>query len=244
MLHVGENFRQMGFVEIQTAIYTLHPRGAFRIARQRSVPFANVILRIENEGVVGWGEASPNPYYGVSPEDVVSHLTSASDWLRELKVTSVEDIAAVWSQAFSRLQQDRAAQCALDVALWDWLARTRQTSVCHLAHGRPPQPVTSFATIGLSQPEEIPGKLAELRGFPRVKIKSDATGDLNLVRRVKAELGAMVAIDANCAWRPKELPGLSIDCGSAGAEFIEQPFPATHDTHLKRGSYALPILAD
>jgi L-alanine-DL-glutamate epimerase-like enolase superfamily enzyme len=31
---------------------------------------------------------------------------------------------------------------------------------------------------------------------------------------------------------------------SLGAEFIEQPFPNTHDRDLIRGSYPLPIVAD
>jgi L-alanine-DL-glutamate epimerase-like enolase superfamily enzyme len=230
-------------VEIKTAVHRLHPRGAFRIARKRTVPFDNVILRVDHDGVTGWGEASPHPYYGASAADVVRKLESLSRWLRTLSIRSVDDIAQAWKESWSRLQ-DRAAQCALDLALWDWLARKEGITVTELAHGHVPRPVTSFATIGLSTNEELDDKIAELEGFPRVKIKSDATGELEPARRVKEELRTAIAIDANGAWSASTLPELSIGFSSLGAEFIEQPLPNSNDRDLVRGSYAIPIIAD
>jgi L-alanine-DL-glutamate epimerase-like enolase superfamily enzyme len=230
-------------VEIKTAIHRLHPRGAFRTARTRTVPFDNVILRVERDRVTGWGEASPHPYYGASAADVVRNLESLSGWLRTLSIRSADDIAAAWNESWTRLQ-DRAAQCALDLALWDWLARKEGVTVTELAHGHVPQPITSFATIGLSTKEELDDKIAELEGFPRVKIKSDATGDLEPARRVKEELRAAIAIDANCAWSTSTLPALAVGFSSLGAEFIEQPLPVARDHELIRGSYPLPIIAD
>jgi L-alanine-DL-glutamate epimerase-like enolase superfamily enzyme len=230
-------------VEIKTAVHRLHPRGAFRIARKRTVPFDNVVLRVEHDGVAGWGEASPHPYYGASAADVVRNLESLSGWLRTLSIRSEDDIAEAWKESWTRLH-DRAAQCALDLALWDWLARKEGVTVTELAHGHAPRPVTSFATIALSTKEELDEKIAELEGFPRVKLKSDATADLEPARRVKDELRATVAIDANGSWSTSTLPALAMEFSSLGAEFIEQPFPNTHDRDLIRGSYPIPIIAD
>jgi L-alanine-DL-glutamate epimerase-like enolase superfamily enzyme len=230
-------------VQIKTAVHRLHPRGAFRTARARAVPFDNVILGVEHDGVTGWGEASPHPYYGASASSVVGNLESLSGWLRTLSIRSVDDIARAWMESWTRLH-DRAAQCALDLALWDWLARKEGATVTELAHGHAPEPVTSFATIGLSTKEELGEKIAELEGFPRVKIKSDATGDLEPARRVKEELGAAIAVDANCAWSTTTLPALATGFAGLGVEFIEQPFAHAHDGALIRGSYPLPIVAD
>jgi L-alanine-DL-glutamate epimerase-like enolase superfamily enzyme len=231
-------------VEIKTAIHRLHPRGAFRIARKRTVPFDNVILRVEHGGITGWGEASPHPYYGASAPEVVRNLDTLRGWLRTLAIRSVDDIATAWTESWTQLHPDRAAQCALDLALWDWLARKEGVTVTELAHGHAPQPVTSFATIGLSTKEELDEKIAELEGFPRVKIKSDANGDLEPARRVKEELRAAIAIDANGAWSVEALPALAEGFARLGAEFIEQPFLETHDRDVIRGSYPLPIVAD
>jgi L-alanine-DL-glutamate epimerase-like enolase superfamily enzyme len=231
-------------VEIRTAIHRLRPRGAFRIARQRTVPFDNVIVRVEHDGVTGWGEASPHPYYGASAADVVRHLESLDGWLRTLSIRSVDDIAQAWKESWTRSYPDCAAQCALDLALWDWLARKEGVTVTELAHGHMPRPVTSFATIALSTKEELEEKLAQLAGFPRVKLKSDATADLEPARRVKEKLGAAIAIDANAAWTAGTLPALAAGFAGLGAEFIEQPFPSSHDGDLLRGSYPVPIIAD
>ena len=230
-------------MEIKTAVHRLHPRGAFRIARKRTVPFDNVILRVEHDDVTGWGEASPHPYYGASAADVVRNLEALSGWLRTLSIRSVDDIAQAWKESSTRLP-DRASQCALDLALWDWLARKEGVTVTELAHGHVPRPVTSFATIGLSTEDELDKKLAELASFPRVKIKSDANGDLEPARRVREELRAAIAIDANGAWSTSTLPALAMGFSSLGAEFIEQPFPDAHDRELIRGSYPIPIIAD
>jgi len=230
-------------VELKTAVHQLHPRGAFRIARKRTVPFDNVILRLDHDGVAGWGEASPHPHYGSSAVDVVRILESLRGWLRRLSIRSVDDIAQVWKESWTRLH-DRAAQCALDLALWDWLARKESVTVTELAHGHKPRPVTSFATIALSTKEELDGKIAELEGFPRVKIKSDADGDLEPARRVKEQLRAVIAVDANGAWSASTLPALATGFSSLGAKFIEQPFPEARDRDVIRGSYAIPIIAD
>jgi L-alanine-DL-glutamate epimerase-like enolase superfamily enzyme len=230
-------------VEIQAAVHQLHPRGEFRIARQRTVPFDNVIVRVQQDGVTGWGEASPHPYYGASAADVVRNLESLGGWLRTLSIRSVEDIGKAWQESWSQVR-DRATQCALDLALWDWLARKEGVSVTELAHGHVPRPVTSFATIGLSTKEELDEKIAELGGFPRVKIKSDAAADLEPARRVQRELRAAIAIDANGAWSNSTLSALSMGFSSLGAEFIEQPFSNAHDRDLVRGSYPIPIIAD
>jgi L-alanine-DL-glutamate epimerase-like enolase superfamily enzyme len=221
----------------------LHPRGAFRIARKRSVDFNNVILRVQHDGITGFGEASPHPYYGSSAADVVRNLERLSGWLRTLSIRSADDIARAWQESSTRLQ-DRAAQCALDLALWDWLARKEGVTVAELAHGHAPKPVTSFATIALSSNEELDDRIAELDGFPRVKIKSDANGDLEPARRVNEKLQATIAIDANGAWSTSALPVLAAGFSRLGAQFIEQPFAEAHDDELMRGSYPLPIIAD
>ncbi|MEQ1859955.1 MAG: dipeptide epimerase [Chthoniobacteraceae bacterium] len=231
-------------MEIQTRVVELHPRGGFRIARQRTAPYANVLLRVERDGVVGWGEASPNPFYGERAEDVRSKLEAAANWLRGRPLQVVRDIEKCWTECWPLLAPSRAAQCALDLALWDWLAKKEGITVSELACGRAPQPVTSFATIGLSTTVEFEAKLADLRGFPRIKIKSDARAEIAPIERARAAHGAELAVDANCAWKPDQLAVLSLALSAQGVLFIEQPFAPDSNSRLERGSYALPIFAD
>jgi len=220
----------------------LHPRRAFRISRARRTEVRNVFVRIEGEGIAGYGEASPNSFYGETWEGVSARLESAREFIQILAIHSVADIERAWDQAWLRLAPSRAAQCALDLALWDWLGRREEKSVSELAWDQPPRPLTTFATIGLSSADELVEKVEELRGFPRIKIKSDATASLEPIRFVRARSPAMVAVDANCAWSAADLPGLAAELAGLGVAFLEQPLPPDQDAELP--ALPLPLMAD
>jgi len=220
----------------------LHPRRAFRISRARRTEVRNVFLRLESDGIAGYGEASPNAFYGETWEGVTARLASARDLLRPLALHSVADIERTWDEAWRVLAPSRAAQCALDLALWDWLARREGKSVSELAWDQPARPVTTFATIGLSSADELAEKVEELRGFPRIKIKSDQAASLEPIRFVRERTPALLAVDANCAWGAVDLRGLAVDLARLDVAFIEQPLPPEQDAEIP--SLALPVIAD
>lgn len=221
----------------------LHPRRVFRISRARRREVRNVFVRLEHDGIAGFGEASPNSFYDETAEGVAAKLEAARAWLETLRIRTVADIEQAWEEGWKHLAPSRAGQCALDLALWDWLARREGKTVAELAWGEAPQPVTTFCTIGLSTPEELPEKIAELAGFPRIKIKSDGTASLETVRAVREQCTALVAVDANCAWSVGAIPGLALALAELGVSFIEQPLPPDDDANLPPHC-ALPILAD
>ena len=221
----------------------LHPRHVFRISRARRREVRNVFVHIEHEGVTGYGEASPNAFYDETWERVGEKLEAARDWLETLKLSTSADIERAWQEAWRWLAPSRAAQCAVDVALWDWLARREEKTVAELVWGKAPVAVETFCTIGLSTPEELEEKLDELEGFPRIKIKSDAAASMETVRRARARSEALIAVDANCAWSGGDLPALAKGFARFGIDFIEQPLPVEEDDALP-AECALPIFAD
>lgn len=93
-------------------------------------------------------------------------------------------------------------------------------------------------------PEELTEKLAELQGFPLIKIKSDEAASLETTRFIRDRSHATLAIDANCAWSSVDLHALAADCARLGIAFIEQPLPPAHDALLPRRPAGLPIFAD
>ena len=131
----------------------LLPRRAFRISRPRRNEVRNVFVRLEHDGIAGYGEASPNAFYDETWEGVVAKLDAARDWLETLEIASVADLEAAWLEAWQRVAPSRAAQCAVDLALWDWLGRRQGRTAAELAWGEPPRAVRSFCTIGLSTAE-------------------------------------------------------------------------------------------
>jgi L-Ala-D/L-Glu epimerase len=224
----------------------LYPRNVFRISRAARAEVQNGFFEVSAEGVSGWGEASPNAYYGETAEQVGALLESALPWLEGMRVGSVEEIAAVWEASWEYLAPSRAAQCALNLALWDWLARRKGVSVAKLALGREAGPVRTFCTVGLSDADELGRKMAELRGFPLVKVKSDARADFAPVRAVMENTGAAVAVDANAAWGAVDGPAILREAAQLGVLFVEQPLSPSEDARLPKWRDALevPVLAD
>ena len=223
---------------------SLHPRRVFRIARARRSAVANVFVALSADGVTGYGEASPNSFYDETAEKVIHALRGAMPWIEGLRVRSVSDIERLWDELWARLAPSRAAQCAVDLALWDWLAKAEQISVGALLWSRNPAPVATFGTLGLSTPEELESKIDELEGFPLVKLKSDQTADLDPMRRVRARSRARIAVDANGSWAASRLEALASSLGTMGVEFLEQPVPDSAAREWSAKALAIPVMAD
>ena len=222
----------------------LHPRRPFRISRGRRVEVRNVFVRVERDGVSGYGEASPINYYDETWESVMERLEHARHFLTTLQLKFVTDIECAWDEVWPLLAPSRAAQCALDMALWDWLGRRLGVSVSELAWGEKPRPVVTFCTIGLSERDELIEKVKEMHGFPRIKIKSSSDACLNTVRYVRLQGDALLAVDANCAWEGVDLLSISGKLAELRVAFIEQPLPSSHEMGLSKSSAHLPLMAD
>ena len=231
-------------MEIQTATHDLQPRHAFRIARRRTQPLRNVFLKIKSDGRCGLGEASPNPFYKENAAGVMEKLADAAVWLQGQRAYDVADVERAWIESWEHVAPSRAAQCAIDLALWDWLARREGVSVSELATGKPPRPVPTFCTIGLSTPEELRAKVREMRGFPRIKIKSDASADLTPIHYVRARSTGLLAVDANGAWAGADVAALTSELSRLDIAFIEQPLPPAKDAQVARLRSQLPVFAD
>ena len=100
--------------------------------------------------------------------------------------------------------------------------------------------------MGICPPEEWPGRIEEVAGFPAVKVKVDARLDLALIERIRARTSAALRVDANGAWAGLDIAEASGRLQDLGVEFIEQPLLPADDDRMEgilRAS-RLPILAD
>ncbi|HWB61181.1 MAG TPA: dipeptide epimerase [Chthoniobacteraceae bacterium] len=231
-------------------VQTLTPRFVFRINNARMETTRSVFSRLEDGvGRIGHGEGAPSKFFGEHADEVLAKLQGAATWLAGLDSVDVHSPACIgraWDSAWNFLKPFRAAQAAIDLALWDLAAKRAETSVTELALGQKPRPVKSFATIGLSDADELKAKVTELRGFPLIKVKMDHGVDLEALRYIRDETGASIAIDANRAWTPADLPALSEKLAALGVLFIEQPLPVEDDGRMEilLPRSALPVFAD
>lgn len=232
--------------KLHGVIRAIHPRRLFRISRGAKAGVENGFIKITGNGISGFGEASPNSFYDESAHDVLNRVQSAASFVAGLELETVADIERAWHDAWNWVAPSRAAQCALDLALWDWLAKRKGVSVAELALGKPPRPVKTFCTIGISEPLELEEKILELSGFPLIKLKADGRADLDVVRHVRERSAAVLAVDANCAWDRVDLAAISSELAKLGVAFIEQPLHPDEDERMAGllAASQLPIFAD
>ncbi|MDB5105853.1 MAG: Mandelate racemase/muconate lactonizing protein [Fibrobacteres bacterium] len=224
----------------------LHPRHVFRISRASRPQVENVFFVLEQDGVLGYGEASPNSFFNENNLDVQMSLAGLADYFRRQTLSGAEDIGRIWSEIWERVSPSRACQCAVDLALWDLFAKLRGKTTAECALGGPVHDIATSATLGICPPQEWEERIAELAGFPAVKVKLDARVDTDLIEAIRARTPAAIRVDANGAWAGLDIEAISIRLRDLGVEFIEQPLLPSEDAlmeSLLRKS-ALPLFAD
>jgi L-alanine-DL-glutamate epimerase-like enolase superfamily enzyme len=192
---------------------------------------------------VGTGEASPSSFYRETPEGVRDAILDLGCWLSG---ASPFHYTHVLEEAEERLGKSKAALCALDLALHDWIGRKAGMPLYRLWGLDPARVPTSSFTIGIDTIEKMVEKIREVPDFPVIKIKLGRSNDLEMVKALRAETKAVFRVDANCAWTVRETIEKSRELAALGVEFIEQPLPRERleemaEVHAKS---ALPVLAD
>ena len=214
------------------------------IARNSSDFKDNVFVRIERDGVVGWGEAAPNVRYGQSAEGTIEMLekarplVQAGDWLQYV------DLRARWER---ELAGDSCAHAALDMAILDWVGGKLRTPLYRMLGLDPAKtPVTTFS-IGIDTPEVIRQKVEEAKDFPVLKIKVGRDNDAEILAAVRDATDKPLRVDANEGWKDKQQALDKIQWLAAqGVELIEQPLPSSmiEETAWLKERVEIPIVAD
>lgn len=233
-------------MNIDVSIHKLKPNNPFRIARGEKRFVENVFIQIEHDGITGYGEASPNKFYNERAQDVATKLSGIKEFLSDKGISSIDEIINIWQQAWPLLNPSRAAQCALDIALWDTLGKKMNMSVSQLLWGKSPEKLTSSCTLGICDPPDWEKRFNELAGCPIIKIKMDGRGDLDFLRYIRSRTDATIRVDANCSWGELDITDMSHRLKNLGIEFIEQPLPPEENPKMSAvlKSSPLPIIAD
>jgi L-Ala-D/L-Glu epimerase len=228
-------------LKVRTA--DLQLRHTFTIARSSESVSRTVIVELEKDGVVGYGEASPSEFYGHTPESVAQSLEKARPALERADPRRFRPLL---EELLEEVDGDRAALCALDLAIHDWVGK-RLGIPLHGLLGLDParMPLSSF-TIGIDSVPKMVEKVREAAGFPILKVKLGTRDDVGVIRALRAVSPARFRVDANCAWTAAETTEKSKELAALGVEFIEQPLPPERLAEMEevRAASALPLYAD
>jgi L-alanine-DL-glutamate epimerase-like enolase superfamily enzyme len=209
--------------------------GSFTISRGSKKTADVVVVSLESDGMKGWGECVPYPRYGETVEAVMAALTE-----RRKEIESGID-----HEDIPLLLQPKAAQNALDCALWDLEAKHAGKRVWQLLDLPQPKPLITAFTLSLDSVDNMAAAAANAAGRPLLKLKLGAQNDAGRLRAIRrAAPRTRLIVDANEGWSVDDLPMLFDVCAEIGVELVEQPLPAGNDEALRHIRHAVPICAD
>ncbi len=223
--------------------YELKLRHSFNLAKYSRTTTPDVQVKLEYDGIVGYGEASMPPYLGESVESVTKFL-SKLDLSQFSDPFRIEDIHEYMDSVAS---DNRAAKASVDIALHDLLGKIMGQPWYKIWGLNPDNaPETSF-TIGIDTAEVVRKKVDEASPYNVLKVKMGLDNDKELVEIIRSKTDRPICVDANQGWNNKEK---ALEMCNWLAErnclFVEQPLPKEmiDETAWLRERSPLPIIAD
>lgn len=208
-----------------------------------------LIVRVDAEGVVGYGECPPDnvPLYAGETVDTCALMLERHFAPRVLgeAVESVDDVLRL----VAPIRGNAFARAGLEAACADALARARGISLRELYGG-----VRDTVDVGVSlgiqdSTDELLARVAAFvgEGYRRVKLKIRPGWDVDVVRRVREEYPELaLMVDANAAYGIDAHESTLSALDELGLMMIEQPFhPADLVDHARmQARLRTPICLD
>ncbi len=222
--------------------FELKLKHTFTISRESYDVQPNLIVELKEGGFSGYGEATSNPYYGVTVQKMMDDILAVKTKIEATQNCTPEEF---WDQMYPHLKHNMFALCALDLAYNDLYARKKGKKLYELwNYNISENPLTDY-TIGIDSIDKMVSKMNEMP-WPIYKIKLGTKEDIKIVKELRKHTNAIFRIDANCGWTVDETIKNSIALKELGVEFLEQLLKADNwsghkEVYLKS---KLPIIAD
>jgi L-alanine-DL-glutamate epimerase-like enolase superfamily enzyme len=202
-----------------------------------------MLVKIEFEGITGYGEASMPPYLGESQE-------SAGKFLAALKLQQFNDpfrMDEILEYVDFSTPGNTAAKASVDIALHDLVGKIMKQPWYKIwGFSAEKTPVTSF-TIGIDTPVVIRQKVKEAAEFKILKVKLGRDTDKQMIETIRSVSDVPLCVDVNQGWKDKkEALDMIFWLKEKGVEYVEQPMPKEKpdDIAWLTQNSPLPIIAD
>lgn len=213
----------MSPLRLEAEVLSLQTRYPFKIARHEHFEIRTVLVRLrDQDGAEGWGEATPQRFYGETPETVLAALDVYATVLPEDPL----DLEEAERRFEATLSGNNSARAALSSALHD-LAGKRLGIPVHRMWGLDPAraPMSTF-TIGIDTADIIRKKVLEAEPYPILKIKLGSDRDMEILDTIRDVTQKELRVDANCGWTVKHAIRMLPVLEQYGVTVLEQPLPA------------------
>jgi D-galactarolactone cycloisomerase len=243
---------QVRSVDAVPLVYPLDDGKGYGSARGTVTQRTSTLVRVESrDGTVGWGEAfGPPRTMATLVDELLAEMVVGMDPY-DVETLCDRNYAGLYHFGSRGLIQ--SAISGVDIALWDLIGRSTQTSVSRLLGGRSRDRVTPYASTMYvtewGQPPAEPIETAVAEGFDAAKIKigRGIDDDVERVRVARDILGedAALMVDCNGNYRPAQAVRLAEAIEPYDVAWIEEPLPPENLSgyrELKR-SVSVPLAA-
>ena len=227
----------------------LQKRFPLKISRFISNSCYNVFVKVEKDGIVGWGESVPGETGAQNANQIIKELEKLIS--TGISVKSISEI-----EYFSRkLKISPCSYAGLDIALWDWKAKKAEMPL-HDILGLPLPKIKTSLTLGIMSPQSVKKRIPLLfennsAKFLKIKLGSPEGIDSDKIMYEQVlesskpyNLG--LRVDANGGWSTEDAKHMIEWLSKRECDYVEQPIALGKEKDLKTlyQNRLLPIFVD
>ncbi|MBI1938592.1 MAG: o-succinylbenzoate synthase [Ignavibacteriales bacterium] len=168
----------------------------------------HIIVRVDGEGLTGWGEsvAEGTPFYSYETVTTAWHILSEFliPAILGKNILNIDEAIALNAKVRGHMM----AKAGLEAALWDLFAKSKNISLSKMLGGTRNK-IDVGVSIGI-QPSaaelirKVEGYLAD--GYKRIKIKISPGNDIQFVSALRNQFAdILLQVDANSAYELKDI---------------------------------------
>lgn len=242
----------MKIKEIKTQLIPIQLNAPFKTALREvnAVDVIRVKIYFDN-GVVGIGEAAPTK--AITGDTEASILKTINESFSPFLIgKEVDGELTILDEMKQLVSGQTSPKAAMDIALFDGLAKAAKQPLYRYLGGNTPQLTTDFTISIASRKKMVADGVAKVNdGFTSLKIKlglDDVAEEVAKIRCMNEALEGKIPfrIDANQGWTKEEAVQILAEWQDIPIDFVEQPVKAHDFAALKYVTErsTIPIMAD
>ena len=210
----------------------------------------NVVVLIRTtDGLTGYGECSP--FWTINGETAETGLSVGAHLAKALIGHDATDIEGSHAMMDRVIFGNNSIKSAFDIALHDIAAQAVDLPLWKFLGGKDRSDLLTDYTVSIGDPQQMAADAEDIMrmGFPVIKVKLGADGDLDIrrIRAIRSRIASIpLRIDANQGWEPDTAIRVLTAIGDQGIQHCEEPIPRWQYMELRRVKEAspIPIMAD
>jgi L-Ala-D/L-Glu epimerase / N-acetyl-D-glutamate racemase len=223
--------------------YRLILKQRFTISTNSRTTTPAVMVEIEHDGRIGYGEASLPPYLDENQQSVIRFINKVN--LKQFERPENLDSILLYIDEIE--EGNNAAKASIDIALHDLAGKILEVPLYKFLNISKRDDLYSSYTIGISDEESLMQRIKEATKFKILKVKLGTEDDKKIIKMIRSLTDKPFYVDVNQGWRDKYFAlDMITFLKEQNVILVEQPLAKKNlkDTSWITERSPLPIIGD